>query len=206
MTRILIVDDDADIRYTIKEICTFAGWKVLMAANGQEGVRIFERQRPDLAIIDYHMPVIDGLATVEQIRRLDPLVPLVVLTVDEQQSVADSFLSAGATDFALKPIKAPDLIARLKVNLRIGRLQRMEKEDVYLIKGISRSTLKIIEEYMIGQQKALSIEQITRAVGLAYQTVHRYLAHMESAGLVQVQYNYGRLGRPRKYYQLVGAR
>lgn len=206
MTRILIVDDDGDIRYTIKEICTFAGWEVLMAANGQEGVRIFERKRPDLAIIDYHMPVIDGLATVEQIRRLDPLVPLVVLTVDEQQSVADSFLAAGATDFALKPIKAPDLIARLKVNLRIGRLQRMEKEDVYLTKGISRSTLNIIEEYMIGQQKALSIEQITRAVGLAYPTVHRYLAYMESVGLVQVQYSYGRLGRPRKYYQLVGAR
>ncbi|OAT81760.1 response regulator [Desulfotomaculum copahuensis] len=203
MTRILVIDDDADIRYTIGEICAFAGWQAVTAANGREGVRIFRREQPDLVIVDYHMPVMDGLATLEQIRRLDPLVPLVVLTVDEQQAVADMLMAAGATDFALKPIKAPDLICRLKVNLKIGALQKkVPAEDVFIAKGISNTTMQVIIDFLTQQQEALSIEQITGGVGLAYQTVHRYLAYMENAGLVTVECNYGRVGRPRNFYRL----
>jgi len=203
MTRILVIDDDADVRYTIGEICAFAGWRTAEAANGREGVRLFQREGADLVIVDYHMPVMDGLATVEEIRRRDAVVPLVVLTVDEQQAVADAFMAAGATDFALKPIKAPDLISRLKINLKIAALQqKLLPDDAYVAKGINRATLQLITDFLKDRATALSIEQITAGVGLAYQTVHRYLSYMESAGLVRVECNYGRVGRPRNYYRL----
>jgi two-component system response regulator DctR len=203
MAKILIIDDDADICYTMGEICAFAGWEVSTAANGEEGLRRFLAHRPDVVVIDYHMPVMSGLATVRRIRELDPLVPLMVLTVDERQDVADSLMDAGATDFALKPVRAPDLIARLNVNLRIGELQRKSPpEEVYITKGISEVTQRLITDFFRERRDAMSAEAIALGVGLAPQTVHRYLTYMEGQGTIQVECAYGKVGRPRNLYRL----
>ncbi len=204
MTKILVIDDDADIRFTISEICRFGGWEPLLAANGQEGLEVFSLNNPELVLVDYHMPVQDGLNTVRAIRELDAWVPVLVLTVDERQEVADKFLDQGATDFALKPIKAPDLIARIRINLRIGELQRQkqhQQEKVFVTKGISASTLTIIEDFLKIQQEALTIEEVTGQVGLAYQTVHRYLMYLVEEGKVQLECDYGKVGRPRNRYK-----
>lgn len=204
MTKILIIDDDGDIRYTISEICRFGGWEPLMAINGLEGLDAFKVHRPDLVMVDYHMPVKDGLETVGLIRQLDQGVPILVLTVDERQEIADRFLDQGATDFALKPIKAPDLIARIRVNLQIGLLQQQKKqqqEEVFVTKGISASTLTIIEEFLKKQQQALTIEEINRQVSLAYQTVHRYLMYLVEEDMVISECDYGKVGRPRNRYK-----
>jgi len=207
MTRILIIDDDSDIRFTISEICRFGGWEPLLAANGQEGVEVFKLNKPELVMVDYHMPVKDGIETVRAIRDLDKRVPILVLTVDERQEVADNFLDQGATDFALKPIKAPDLIARIRVNLQIGQLQRQklqQQEEVFITKGISSSTLTIIEDYLKAQQEAQSIEEINKQVNLAYQTVHRYLMYLVEEGKVTIECDYGKVGRPRNRYKWQG--
>lgn len=204
MSKILVIDDDADIRYTISEICRFGGWEPLAAANGQEGLEIFRLNRPELVMVDYHMPVKDGINTVREIRELDGWVPILVLTVDERQEVADDFLDQGATDFALKPIKAPDLIARIRINLRIGQLQRQkqqQQEEVFVTKGISASTLTIIADFLKAQKEALTIEEITKQVSLAYQTVHRYLLYLVEEGKVVIECDYGKVGRPRNRYK-----
>ena len=203
MTKILIIDDDGDIRYTISEICRYGGWEPLLASNGMEGLESFKVHRPDLVMVDYHMPVRDGLETVGLIRQLDQGVPILVLTVDERQEIADSFLDQGATDFALKPIKAPDLIARIRVNLQIGLLQQQKKqqqEEVFVTKGISASTLTIIEDFLKKQQQPLTIEEINRQVNLAYQTVHRYLMFLVEEDKVFSECDYGKVGRPRNRY------
>jgi len=203
VTRILIIDDDPDICYTLGEICSFAGWEAVFAANGAQGLDRFAGSRPDLVLVDYHMPVMDGLTTVRRLREMDPWVPLVVLTVDERQQVADTLMEAGATDFALKPIKAPDLISRLRVNLRIAALQKkVPPGEIYSTKGISVVTQRLITDFLRHSQEALSIDRITEGVGLAYQTVHRYLAYLESTGDIVVERNYGKVGRPRNYYRL----
>jgi len=204
MSRILIIDDDADIRYTISEICRFGGWEPLTAANGQAGLEIFQKEQPELVMVDYHMPVKDGMDTVRGIRELDGWVPILVLTVDERQEIADTFLDQGATDFALKPIKAPDLIARIRVNLRIGQLQMQkiqQQGEVFVTKGISASTLSIVEDFLKAQTDALTIEEINKQVSLAYQTVHRYLMHLVEEGKVAIECDYGKVGRPRNRYK-----
>lgn len=204
MTKILIIDDDADIRYTISEICRFGGWEPLVAANGQEGLEVFQKHQPELVMVDYHMPVKDGMDTVREVRELDRRVPILVLTVDERQEIADCFLDQGATDFALKPIKAPDLIARIRVNLRIGQLQQQKSKqqgEVFVTKGISASTLSIVEDFLKAQNEALTIEEITKQVSLAYQTVHRYLMHLVEEGRVVIECDYGKVGRPRNRYK-----
>lgn len=205
MTKILVIDDDADIRYTISEICRFGGWTPLEASNGQEGINIFKANQPELVMVDYHMPVKNGIETVAAIREIDSLVPILVLTVDERQEIADSFLDQGATDFALKPIKAPDLIARIRINLKIGELQKIkqqQQEEVFVTKGISAGTLNIVEGFLKQQREALTIEEITKGVSLAYQTVHRYLMYLVAEGGVITECDYGKVGRPRNRYKL----
>lgn len=203
--KILVIDDNEDIRFTINEICKYAGWTAVLATDGYEGVEMFKSERPDLVLVDYHMPKLDGMETVEQIRNVDSgNVPIIVLTVDERQEVADQFLVLGATDFALKPIKAPDLIARIKVNLRIAQLLKLESDQTEdYVKGITGATQKIIIEYMQKRGEPLTIEEITAGVELAYQTVHRYLMNMVKSGRVITICDYGKVGRPKNKYQLV---
>ncbi|WP_366922827.1 response regulator [Metallumcola ferriviriculae] len=202
MTKILIIDDEEDIRYTLKEICSLSGWNTCEAVNGNMGLKLFKKERPDLVLVDYHMPELDGLATVKALRKLSTEVPIIVLTVDERQQVADTFLDAGASDFALKPIKAPDLISRLKVHLSILKSTQgqVEDDDVYTVKGISKATLKLVVDYLKTCSNGASIEEITDGVCLAYPTVHRYLMYLVDRGDILVQADYGKVGRPKNRY------
>ena len=201
---ILIIDDEADIVFTIQEICNYAGYKSITASNGQEGYEKYKKYKPDLVIVDFHMPGWDGLSTVKKLKALDETVAILVLTVDERQEVSDRFIEIGATDFAIKPIKAPDLIARMKVNLKISRIQKeakRAKESVFVEKGISTATLTLIDTYLRAQSVELTLEEISAGVGLAYQTVHRYVQYMVEIERIDVVPIYGQLGRPKNKYK-----
>ncbi|KJS21960.1 MAG: hypothetical protein VR72_07625 [Clostridiaceae bacterium BRH_c20a] len=199
MTKILIIEDNADIQYTLKEICSHGGWQTQLADNGQIGLQLFKTNRFDLVIADYHMPVLDGLMTIKAIRELDKKVPILVLTVDERQELANELLKEGATDFALKPIKAPDLIARIMINLKVAELTQRQ-ENAYVIKGINKNTRAIIISFLEKLEKPMLIEEIAQGTNLAYQTVHRYLSHLVQEKLVGTEYDYGKLGRPKNVY------
>lgn len=203
-SKILIIDDEQDILFTIQEICNFAGFDSITAKNGQEGFELYKKYKPDLVIVDYHMPGWDGMTTVKKLKTLDEAVAILVLTVDERQEISDKFIEIGATDFAIKPIKAPDLIARINVNLKISQIQReaqRAKQMVFVDKGISNATLSLIENYMRGQSGELTMEEISAGVNLAYQTVHRYIQHMLETNRVEVIPIYGQLGRPKNKYK-----
>ena len=179
--KILVIDDDEDIVYTITEICSYAGYEVISANNGQKGYELYKKVMPDLVIVDFHMPGWDGMKTVRQLKMLDEAAAVLVLTVDERQEVSDRFIEVGASDFAIKPIKAPDLIARINVNLKISAIQRAAKkakENVFVDKGISAATLSLIVGFLKDQKEELTMEEISSGVSLAYQTVHRYIQHM----------------------------
>lgn len=201
--RVLIIDDEPDIVYTIKEICEFAGHEVISANDGMKGIELFKEHRPNLIIVDYHMPKYDGLITVKKIREIDGAVAILVLTVDDRQETLEKFLKVGATDFSIKPIKAPDLISRMNVNLRINEMQQQKKDDldnVFVDKGISAATLKKIEDYLRNEKEEQTIRDIAEGVELAYQTVHRYIQYLVDNNRVEVVSKYGKVGRPLNYY------
>ena len=121
---ILAIDDEQDILYTLSAIGTAVGWKVYTESNSLEAMAKVASLKPDIILLDYHMPQQNGVLAVKKIRELDGTVPIIVLTIDGRQELADEFLAAGASDFATKPIKVPDLVARINVHLKLLAKQR----------------------------------------------------------------------------------
>ncbi|MGG3498260.1 response regulator [Peribacillus simplex] len=207
---ILVIDDDASIQYMLSEICEFAGWNVDTANNGKEGLNVFAEKGADVVLVDYHMPEMDGIKTVGELRTLNADVPILVLTVDERQEIADRFLEAGATDFALKPVKAPDLISRIQLHARLAKLTQSatqqkssEEKDVFVTKGISKRTLCHISDFLHSNREPFSVDTISKEVGLAYPTVYRYIMHLLDEGKVEIIVSYQKIGRPKNLYQWI---
>lgn len=200
---ILIIDDDASLRYMLAEICKHAGWESVAAENGRKGMDTFLNHAFDLVLVDYHMPEMDGIETVQAIRKQDEQTPILVLTVDERQEIADRFLQEGANDFALKPVKAPDIIARIKLHVQLANLKNVQEqeENPYSAKGISKRTLTHIETFMKQESEAMSVDYISTQVKLAYPTVYRYVMHLLEQGKVHQLDSHQKMGRPKKLYK-----
>ena len=171
----------------------------------KQALEIYKTDSPDIILIDYHMPHINGVEGVKMFRRQDPDIPIIVFTIDEDQGVADKFLEAGASDFATKPIKAPDIISRIRVHIRLMESKRTEKNDnsPYLVKGIGSSTMELIKDAMSGEMQYLTVEEISGRTGLAYQTTYRYLQYLTTLEKVDVKSSYGKKGRPKQSYRLI---
>ncbi|MDP4161205.1 MAG: response regulator [Bacillota bacterium] len=204
--RIIIMDDEPTLRYTLSEIFAFVGWEPLAYSNGREGIEGFLTHGADIILVDYHMPEIDGLETVRLIREQDQQIPILVLTVDERQEIADRFLDAGATDFALKPVKTPDLISRVQLHMRLLDMTKTVQAtpkmqyEVFVTKGISKSTLSYIERYLTACQQPITVDEISRELSLAVPTVYRYLTYLVHNGKVRSIPSYQKIGRPKNRY------
>ena len=196
---ILSIDDEENIRFALGELFRFQGWEACCAPTVEKGIEQFRLHRPDIVLIDYHMPGINGVEGVRLLRKLSHTVPIIVFTIDESQEVADQFLQAGASDFALKPIKAPDIISRIKLHLRLLEQQSI---DVTFTKGISHGTLELILNHLNRCSGPVTANDISKGTGLAYQTVFRYLQHMTQQNLIDVESIYGKVGRPKQVYRI----
>lgn len=202
-TKVLAIDDSKDILFAITAICEYQGWEAISAKDAELGMDLFRKHRPDIVLVDYHMPGINGVETVRMLRRIDRKVPVIVLTVEEKPEIAEEFMKAGASDYALKPIKALDLISRINVHLRLQQgYGSTEEAEEDMKKGISRDTLEIIYGYLNRQSRHVTIKEISTETGLAYQTVHRYMQYLIDSGKADLKLDYGRQGRPQNRYSL----
>ena len=115
--RILVVDDDADIRLLLRELLERAGYAVDEAEDGRAALRTLFTTPPALVILDVTMPEMDGYQTLERIRDLSE-VPVLMLTARTQELEKVRGLSAGADDYVAKPFGRQELLARVQALLR----------------------------------------------------------------------------------------
>ena len=195
---ILSIDDEENIRFALGELFRFQGWEACCAPTVEKGIEQFRLHRPDIVLIDYHMPGINGVEGVRLLRKLSRTVPIIVFTIDESQEVADQFLQAGASDVALKPIKAPDIISRIKLHLR---LREREQPAQPLSKGLSEATLQLVLDSLKEGEDYMTVNEVAKSSGLAYQTVYRYLQYLIQNKKVEMVSIYGKVGRPRQLFR-----
>ncbi len=115
--RILVVDDDPDMRELLTELLGRTGYELRLAANGREGLRSLFASTPDLVILDVSMPELDGWATLERIREVSD-VPVLMLTAQAGELDKVRGLRGGADDYVSKPFGRQELLARVDALLR----------------------------------------------------------------------------------------
>lgn len=115
--RILVVDDENDIRELIRFYLLKEGFDVLEASNGEEALVIFENEYIDLGIIDVMMPIMDGFELVEELKSFKD-VPVIMLTAKAESKDKLRGFSAGVDDYVVKPFDPSELMARVKAILK----------------------------------------------------------------------------------------
>ncbi len=116
-SRILVVDDDPDVRDLVRELLERAGHSVRTAAEGREALRLLYDVRPQLIVLDVSMPELDGWATLERVRDITD-VPVLMLTARDAELEKVRGLKAGADDYVTKPFGRQELLARVEALLR----------------------------------------------------------------------------------------
>ena len=132
--RILIVDDDADIRHLLSIKLKKHGYEIIEAADGEEGLEKLKSDSPDMVMVDVRMPGIDGFEFCEQASQLSSLkyIPIMIMTATDDHDSVNRAYEKGATDFITKPINHAKLVHRLRFALRASetaeRLAQRERQ------------------------------------------------------------------------------
>lgn len=195
----LIIDDSEEICFAISEFFIYKGWSVETANSVEKSLEILKNRKFDIILIDYNMPYINGAIGTKLIRALDKEVPIIALTVEGEEVVAESFFEAGANDFAIKPIKMLDLFSR--VNVHLNNKKRLKDEES-LPKGIDKNTLNIVLGCLSNKKEYIDVDEISNLTGVATKTVNRYMKYLLDEEKVVLNNIYGKIGRPKKEYRL----
>src|SRR5213080_1561318 len=107
---VLIVDDDRQVRDVLRQIFLAAGYKCVLAKDGDEGLQVFKAGRPPLVVTDLKMPGITGIELLQQVRAVDDDVAVIVLTGAADVKTAIASLKLGAHDFIMKPVNMDELL------------------------------------------------------------------------------------------------
>jgi two-component system chemotaxis response regulator CheY len=118
--RILIVDDSAFARYSLKQILTKSGYHVVEADDGGSAIELYAGEKPDAVLLDITMERVDGLSTLRAIRQMNPQAKVAMVTGLGQQSIVLEAVKSGASDFIVKPFQPDRVLSALEKLLAVG--------------------------------------------------------------------------------------
>lgn len=186
--RVLVVDDEPAIRRFLHTSLTAHGYIVYEAANGQDAVQAITAHRPDLLILDLGLPDLDGIQVTHMLREWSQI-PIIILSVREQEADKIAALDAGADDYLTKPFGLGELLARIRVVLRrqvpgksepvvqIGGLRIDLTRRLVTVDGLdvqlTPTEYDILRVLAINMGKVLTHHHLLRLVwGEGYQELH----------------------------------
>ena len=154
---ILIVEDDRSLREGLAMNFQVRGFRVLTAADGEEGLRLAFNSRPDLIILDLMLPGMSGLDILAELRERGERVPVLILSARGTIDNKIEGLQTGADDYVTKPFELPELLARAEVMLRRNRTEAREQPKLefgeIVIDQVARRVL------VAGREVALSAKE-----------------------------------------------
>ncbi len=198
--RVLVVDDEADVRGLVVELLGRAGYEVAEAANGRVALRELFAAPPDLVLLDVNMPEVDGWQTLERIRDVSD-VPVVMLTARAGELEKVRGLKAGADDYVTKPFGRQELLARVEAVLRRAatgaRAEREHYADDFVevdyaqrevrVCGVPVSLtpteFRLLSAFVSNRNQVLSREQLLERVwndmtGVSHDQVKLYVGYL----------------------------
>ena len=118
MATILVIDDNQKLLDMLRRTLNYEGFRVLTATNGYDALEAVAAQRPDLLVLDWLMPDLDGIGVVTRLRTLADEIPILMLTARDAVEHRVEGLSSGADDYLVKPFATAELLARIQALLR----------------------------------------------------------------------------------------
>ena len=154
--RILVAEDETLIRMDLVEMLGEAGYNVVaQASNGQEAIELVNEHKPDLAILDVKMPILDGISAAEQIISISPVL---ILTAFSQKDLVERARDAGAMAYVVKPFTINDLLPAIEISIsRHKQMKSLEAEVADLHDRLE--TRKIIDRAKGILMKALNLSE-----------------------------------------------
>src|SRR5471030_2855691 len=152
--RILVIDDEAAIRDSLRMTLEYEGYEFMAAATGQEGLALAERDAPDLVMLDVKMPGMDGIEVLERLRNMNETLPVIVISGHGTISTAVEATKKGAFDFIEKPFATEKVLVSLR---NAVDQRRLRDENKSLKKAVE------VKHQLIGDSAAL--KQVMAAVG-----------------------------------------
>ncbi|WP_331456469.1 response regulator [Luteipulveratus halotolerans] len=222
---VVVVDDDfMVVRVHTKFVERVDGFEVVGSArSGTEALDVVRRLRPDLVLLDVHLPDMSGLEVLRALRAEGDDSDVLMVTAERELDSVRAARSSGAAGYLVKPFTQDDLATRLadiaRVRRRLADLDAPGQADidqvfgtpppapadVRLPKGLSPATgdlvLSALRDH--GEQSAAECGE---RVGLSRVTARRYLEHFAETGRVRVRQQYGRVGRPERMYSALPGR
>jgi nitrogen regulation protein NR(I) len=185
MSKLLLIDDEADVRYSIQRIFDSAEIELATAASGEEGLKVIPKFKPDLVLMDVRMGGMNGLETLRRIRQSDPRLLVILMTAYGTTQTAIEAMKLGAYDYLLKPFDAPKLKEIVVNALKAARDMRqvvsyqplLESEDYELgivgRSGPMQQVFKLIGQVAASDATAL----VTGESGTGKELVARAIYH-----------------------------
>lgn len=171
MGTILIVDDDPQLRQSFEKLLSAEGHKVRTAPSGEVGLSLVRQDTPDLVIMDVRLPGMSGLETFLAMRRIEPKLPVIIMTAFGTTETAIEATKLGAFEYVLKPFEVPDMLATIEKALEAGRFMRARVEMNGAPEGASQDAL-------IGKSKVM--QEVYKAIGRVAPTDATVLIRGES--------------------------
>lgn len=134
--KILIVDDDARLRRALHGSLHSLGFEITESPNGEVALRETKNQKFDVVLLDINMPGMGGIEACRELRRSNPQIQILMLTVRENEEDKVKALDAGADDYVTKPFSVPELMARIRSAIRRATTKSAEASEVISIGDI----------------------------------------------------------------------
>lgn len=147
MNKILVVDDDGVIRLSLCEILRNNGFLSLDASTGKEAIELFKKEAPEAVLLDLKLPGMDGIEVLQEFKKIDPDIPIIIITAYNDIEIAVEAIKSGAYDFIMKPPKFDRLIFTLK-----RAIEKLELKQT--VKNLN-TAFEVSLEWLLGKSDAI---------------------------------------------------